>query len=132
MLSIAELHPALHDLLHDTAEHLARDAGFCQRARKLTGPVFAQALVFTLLENPAATLDDFADTATDELDTPVTDGVIVALIPLALRGVPYRPSGATTVLRNNIYIDLSLHLVAGALASGRAFNDLGPLNLGDE
>jgi hypothetical protein len=72
MLSIAELHPALHDLFHDTADLLARQAGFCRRARKLTGPVFAQALVFALLENPAATLDDFADVAADALDTPVS------------------------------------------------------------
>jgi hypothetical protein len=72
MLSIAELHPVLHDLFHDDADHLARLTGFCRRARKLTGPVFAQALVFSLLEDPAATLDDFADTAADALDTPVT------------------------------------------------------------
>src|SRR4051795_8175539 len=68
MLSIAELHPVLHDLFTDTADQLARATGFCRRARKLTGPVFAQALVFTLLENPAATLDDFADTAAEALD----------------------------------------------------------------
>jgi K+-transporting ATPase ATPase B chain len=30
--------------------------------------------------------------------------IIVALIPLALRGVPYRPLGATAVLRNNLLI----------------------------
>jgi hypothetical protein len=72
MLSIAELHPALHDLFFDTADHLARASGFCQRARKLTGPVFAQALVFSLLENPQATLDDFAETASDELGVPVS------------------------------------------------------------
>jgi hypothetical protein len=72
MLSIAELHPVLHDLFLDTADHLAREAGFCRRARKLTGPVFAQTLVFSLLENPAATLDDFADVADDILDTTVT------------------------------------------------------------
>jgi len=72
MLSIAELHPALHDLFLDTANRLARDAGFCQRNRKLTGAVFAQALVFTLLEKPTATLDDFADTSADCLDTAVT------------------------------------------------------------
>jgi potassium-transporting ATPase ATP-binding subunit len=30
--------------------------------------------------------------------------IIVALIPLALRGVPYKPLGATTVLRNNLLI----------------------------
>lgn len=71
-LSLAELHPVLHDLFHDTADDLARDTGFCRRARRLTGPVFAQSLVFALLENPQATLDDFADLADDRLDTPVT------------------------------------------------------------
>lgn len=72
MLSIAELQPALHDLFTDTADHLARATGFCRRARKLTGPAFAQALVFTLLENPAATLDDFAATAAEALAVDVT------------------------------------------------------------
>lgn len=71
-LSVAELQPVLHDLFQDTADTLARESGFCKRARKLTGPVFAQSLVFSLLENPNATLDDFADTADDLLDTPVT------------------------------------------------------------
>jgi hypothetical protein len=72
MLSIAELQPALHGLFTDTADALARATGFCRRARKLTGPAFAQALVFTLLENPAATLDDFADTAAEALDLDVS------------------------------------------------------------
>src|SRR5215207_9818973 len=76
MLSIAELHPVLHDLFNATADELARACGFCRRARKLTGPAFAQALVFTLLENPAASLDDFADTADDALGTSVTPQAI--------------------------------------------------------
>jgi hypothetical protein len=71
-LSLAELHPVLHELFHDTADHLAREAGFCRRARKLTGSAFARALVFSLLENPRATLDDFADTADEALGIPVT------------------------------------------------------------
>jgi hypothetical protein len=71
-LSVAELQPVLYDLFHDTADQLARASGFCRRTRKLTGPVFAQALVFSLLENPDATLDDFADAADAALDTPVT------------------------------------------------------------
>src|SRR5262245_12422761 len=70
-LSVAELQPALHDLFTDTAEDLAREAGFCRRARKLTGPVFAQALVFSLLHRPDSTLDDFADTA-EALGVPVS------------------------------------------------------------
>jgi hypothetical protein len=72
MLSIDELHPALHDLFGDTADRLARDAGFCRRARKLTGPAFARALVFALLQDPDATLDDFADAAEDALGLEVT------------------------------------------------------------
>src|SRR5215469_13447916 len=71
-LSVAELQPVLHDLFTDTAETLARDSGFCQRARKLTGPVFAQTLVFSLLHNPDATLDDYAETAEEILAVPVS------------------------------------------------------------
>lgn len=67
-LSVAELQPVLYDLFFDTADHLARAAGFCRRARQLTGPAFAQTLVFAFWENPAATLDDFAETAADALD----------------------------------------------------------------
>jgi K+-transporting ATPase ATPase B chain len=30
--------------------------------------------------------------------------VIIALIPLALRGVKFRPSGSTAILRRNVFI----------------------------
>ena len=40
--------------------------------QRLTICALAQALVFTLLEKPDATLDDFADTACDHLDVDVT------------------------------------------------------------
>lgn len=72
MLSIDELHPALHDLFGDTADHLARQSGFCRRARQLTGPAFARALVFALLEDPSSTLDDFAEFTADELGVAVS------------------------------------------------------------
>jgi hypothetical protein len=71
-LSVAELQPVLQDLFVDTAKSFARQTGLCQRARKLTGPVFAQSLVFTLLNKPNATLDDYADTAEDLLGVPVS------------------------------------------------------------
>ena len=64
-LSVAELQPALHDLFTGAADQLARDAGFTRRARKLTGPAFAQALVFSFLGCPDATLDDFAEAAAE-------------------------------------------------------------------
>jgi DDE family transposase len=72
MLSIGELHPALHDLFGDAADHLARATGFCRRARRLTGPAFARALVFALLEAPDSTLGDFAEFAADELGLEVS------------------------------------------------------------
>src|SRR5215207_8590199 len=70
-LSVAELQPVLHDLFTTTASDLAKDTGFQRRARRLTGPVFAQAVVFSLLQTPHAALDDFADTAAD-LGAPVS------------------------------------------------------------
>jgi Transposase DDE domain len=70
-LSVAEVQPALHELFNDAADHLARASGFTRRARKLTGAVFAKALVFSLLKRPDATLDDFAEMA-EALEAPVT------------------------------------------------------------
>lgn len=75
-LSVAELQPVLHDLFHDTADQLARESGFCRRARKLTGPAFAQTLVFSLLENPDSTLDDLADFADEVLGLSVSPQAI--------------------------------------------------------
>lgn len=72
MLSIAELHPVLHDLFHDAADDCARQTGFCRRARKLTGAAFAQALTVAFLANPDATLEDFADVAAELLGLEVT------------------------------------------------------------
>jgi hypothetical protein len=71
-LSVAELHATLYDLFHDTARQLAKDTGFCRRQRLLTGPAFAQAVVFSLLEKPASSLEDFADFAAEHLDVCVT------------------------------------------------------------
>lgn len=70
-LSVAELQPVLHELFHESADAIARESGFCRRARKLTGAVFAQALVFCLLKKPDATLEDFAEMA-ERLEVPVT------------------------------------------------------------
>jgi hypothetical protein len=72
LISVAELQPALHELFSGSARDLARLTGFCQRERSLTGPAFAKALVFCLLEDPRSTLDDFAGFASDHLDLDVT------------------------------------------------------------
>jgi hypothetical protein len=71
-LSVAELQPALQGLFHGSADSLAREVGFCRRARKLTGSAFAQSLVFSLLQNPDSTLDDLADFAHKHLGVSVS------------------------------------------------------------
>ena len=58
--TVAQLADTLQTLFHTTAEQLAQDTGFIRRQRKLTGPSFAQGLVFTWLHNPHATLEDLA------------------------------------------------------------------------
>lgn len=72
LVSVAELQQAMHASFHDFARAAAKHHGFCRRERSLTGPVFVQALVFCLLENPNSTLDDFAQFASDHLDVHVT------------------------------------------------------------
>jgi Transposase DDE domain len=71
-ISVAELQATLHDLFNDTADHLAKDTGFCQRQRQLTGSVFAKTLVFSLLQNPTSSLQDFADFASEHLHVHVS------------------------------------------------------------
>lgn len=56
MTSMAGLAQALQTLFTTTADDLARTTGFVQRRRRLTGAVFAQTLVFGLLQTPGATL----------------------------------------------------------------------------
>jgi hypothetical protein len=72
LINVAELQAAMHDLFNDSARAAAKRAGFCERERSLTGPAFAQALVFGLLAKPDSTLEDFADFAEEHLDLDVT------------------------------------------------------------
>lgn len=58
--TVAQLADTLQTLFTTTAQQLARDSGFIRRRRKLSGPSFAQGLVFTWLDNPHATLEDLA------------------------------------------------------------------------
>src|SRR5437868_5155469 len=69
--TVAQLADTLQTLFSTTADQTARDAGFLRRQRKLSGASFAQALVFTWLDNPDATLDQLA-TATALSQMPLT------------------------------------------------------------
>src|SRR5262245_55189657 len=72
VITVSELHAVLNDLFNDAARRLARDTEFCLRERKLSGPVFAKALVFCLLEKHAPSLEDLADFASQHLHVHAT------------------------------------------------------------
>ncbi len=71
-LNVSELHVTLQDLFTDSADRLAKQTGFCLRRRCLDGSTFAQAVVFSLLEKPSSSLQDFADFASEHLDVHVS------------------------------------------------------------
>ena len=76
VINVAELHATMHDLFNDSADRLAKDTGFCQRQRQLCGSVFAKTLVFSLLERPAPSLQDFADFASEHLNVNVSHNAV--------------------------------------------------------
>jgi hypothetical protein len=63
MTTIAQLSTHLQTLFTTTANALGRSSGFVQRRSKLTGALFAQALVFGYLANPPASLPELAQAA---------------------------------------------------------------------
>jgi hypothetical protein len=67
----------MQTVLGPTAERLARETGFVQRASKLTGAKFAQTLTFGWLGHPDCTLEGLAQMATS-LGVPITPQGIAA------------------------------------------------------
>ncbi len=63
MSTVADLTQALQEVFTTTADALARRTGFVQRASKLTGAAFVQALVFGWLANPQASVEGLAQAA---------------------------------------------------------------------
>jgi hypothetical protein len=75
MTTLADLAATLQTLFTSDATEAAHDTGFVRRARKLTGPLFAQTVTFGWLHDPAASLADLAALAAD-LGTPVSASAI--------------------------------------------------------
>jgi hypothetical protein len=63
MTTIAQVASVMQELLTSLADQLGWEVGFTQRQSKLTGAVFAQALVFGWLANPQATEEQLAQGA---------------------------------------------------------------------
>jgi hypothetical protein len=58
---LTDLCSPLQTLFTRDADQAAQDAEFIRRRRKLSGPAFAQALVFAWLEKPTSTVDELVD-----------------------------------------------------------------------
>ena len=63
MTTVPQLSQTLQTLFTTTADTLARRTGFVLRRSKLTGALFAQALVFGWLANAQASLENLAQAA---------------------------------------------------------------------
>lgn len=57
--------PMIQTFFTQTANQVARTAGFVERVSKVTGALFLQTLVFGFLENPDASLNNLTDTGQD-------------------------------------------------------------------
>jgi len=132
---LSTLAHALQTLFTDDADHHARLVGLVRRRRKLTGPVFAQALVFGWLHDPTASLADLADLATQLGGAPVTDSAIdqrltpaasAFLQALLARAMDYtcaaaQPDASALLARfSGVYIDDSTTIALPAALADRA------------
>src|SRR5256885_8350714 len=96
MTTVPQVAQTLQTLLTTTADALARRTGFVQRQSKMSGALFAQALVFGWLANPHASLENLAQAAAavgvaispQGLDQPCTATAAVFLEALPGAGVP--------------------------------------------
>src|SRR2546423_11433027 len=110
MTTVPQLAQTLQTLLTTTADALARRTGFVQRQSKMSGALFAQALVFGWLANPHASLENLAQAAAavgvaispQGLDQRCTEAAAVfleALLGAAVQAVVAADPGAIPLLQ---------------------------------
>lgn len=120
-LTLADLAATLQILFTTDAQDLAHATGFVRRARKLTGPLFAQVTVFGWLHNPTASLADLAElaahlgaavcpSALDQRFTPTAATFLQMLLSQAMNAAcvhdPATPDADTLLGRfRGVYID---------------------------
>ena len=86
-----QIENALQQILQHNADTLARETGFVQRQRKLTGSTFAQMMVFGAASNPCPTYTDWTHAATCA-GTPLTPQAIEQRFTPPSRPLPVRPA----------------------------------------
>jgi hypothetical protein len=117
MLSVTQLAPVMQTVLTTDADDAARDTGFLQRRRKLTGSVFIRTLVFGWLHDPAASVESLTQTCSelgvelspsslDERFTPQAADCLAAVLCHALEHVLTARPVAVPLLRrfNGVYL----------------------------
>ncbi len=63
MISVTQLTQTLRQILEEEANELAKETGFIQRERRISGADFAQTLIFGWLQDPEVTLDGMTQIA---------------------------------------------------------------------
>ena len=63
MISVTQLTQTLRQILEEEANELAKETGFIQRERRISGADFAQTLIFGWLQDPQVTLDGMTQIA---------------------------------------------------------------------
>src|SRR5262245_19140338 len=117
MVSVTHLAPVMQTVLTTDADDAARDTGFIQRRRKLTGSVFVRTVVFGWLRDPSASVEALTDTAAelgveiapsslDERFTPQAADCLAAVLGTALEHVLTARPAAVPLLRrfNGVYV----------------------------
>lgn len=100
MTTVTHLSKTLQELLTKTANDLARPTGFTQRESKVTGAVFAQALVLGWLANADATLEE------------LTQGMAGLEVSLSPQGLEDRFSPQAAELLKQLLQRATQHLIA--------------------
>ncbi len=83
MISVAQIEENLTQILEQDANRLARETGFIQRERALSGADFVQLLTFGWLHEPQASLDDLTQVAQERDVTISAPGLSKRFTPKA-------------------------------------------------
>ncbi|MBI5350142.1 MAG: IS4 family transposase [Chloroflexi bacterium] len=100
MTTVTQLSKTLQEILTTTANDLARTTGFTQRQSKVTGAVFAQAIVLGWLANAEATLEE------------LTQGMAALEVSLSPQGLEHRFDARAAELLKQLLQRATQHLIA--------------------
>ena len=108
MFDVQKASATIQELFTATATTLARATKFVQRESKLTGAGFAQTMVFGFLDEPAATLNDLAQTS-EELGVTITpQGLDERINPAAVAFLKQLFQQSMASFRNTTPLEVAL------------------------